>query len=70
MQLAFRGTTLVNVRLYPYVMILTARPSLLDPERDGHYVLQRIWKGDQDYCETTHSTVSSTRFYRVRRVQP
>jgi hypothetical protein len=52
-QLAFRGTTLVNVRLYPYVMILTARPSLLDPEKDGHYVLQRIWKAsDLDYLGT------------------
>jgi hypothetical protein len=40
----FRGTTLVNLRLHPYVMILAARPALLDPEADGRYVLQRIWK--------------------------
>ena len=47
---AFRGTTLVNVRLHPYVMILAARAALLDPEGDGHYVLQRIWKSsDLDY---------------------
>jgi hypothetical protein len=32
-------------------------------------VLQTIWKGDQNYCETTHSTVSQARYYRVRRVQ-
>ena len=46
----FRGTTLVNVRLHPYVMILAARAALLDPEGDGHYVLQRIWKSSElDY---------------------
>lgn len=43
-ELTFRGKTLVNLRLHPYVMILAARPSLLDPQGDGHYVLQRIWK--------------------------
>jgi hypothetical protein len=46
-RLTFEGTTLVNVRLQPYVMIASARPSLLDPERDGHYVLQRIWKASK-----------------------
>jgi poly-gamma-glutamate capsule biosynthesis protein CapA/YwtB (metallophosphatase superfamily) len=46
----FRGTKLVNVRLHPYVIILAARPSLLDPEGDGHYVLERIWRNsDVDY---------------------
>jgi poly-gamma-glutamate capsule biosynthesis protein CapA/YwtB (metallophosphatase superfamily) len=46
----FRGTTLVNVRLHPYVMILAARAALLDPEGDGHYVLNRIWKNSElDY---------------------
>ena len=49
-ELAFRGTTLVNVRLHPYVMILAARAALLDPASDGHYVLQRIWKESElDY---------------------
>jgi hypothetical protein len=43
-ELTFRGTTFVNVRLHPYVMILAARAALLDPEGDGHYVLNRIWK--------------------------
>ena len=38
---AFR---LANVRLHPYVIILGARPALTDPEGDGRYVLQRIWK--------------------------
>jgi hypothetical protein len=42
--LTFRGKTLVNVRLHPYVMLLAARASLTDPEGDGHYVLERIWK--------------------------
>jgi hypothetical protein len=38
------GAKLVNVRLHPYVMVLAARAALLDPEGDGHYVLDRIWK--------------------------
>jgi hypothetical protein len=46
----FRGTKLVNVRLYPYVMVLAARAALTDPEGDGHYVLERIWKNsDMEY---------------------
>ena len=50
--LTFRGTSLVNVRLHPYVMILAARAALLDPEGDGHYVLQRIWKASElDYAK-------------------
>ena len=49
-ELAFVGTKLVNVRLHPYVMILAARAALLDPEGDGHYVLNRIWRySDFDY---------------------
>jgi hypothetical protein len=42
-ELAFRGATLVNIRLHPYVMILAARAALLDPEGDGNYVLDRVW---------------------------
>lgn len=50
LDLTFRGKTLANVRLHPYVMVLNARPSLTDPERDGHYVLERIWKSSEvDY---------------------
>jgi Bacterial capsule synthesis protein PGA_cap. len=46
----YRGTTLVNVRLHPYVMILAARAALLDPAGDGHYVLDRIFKvSELDY---------------------
>jgi hypothetical protein len=49
-ELSFRGPTLVNLRIHPYVMILAARAALLDPERDGHYVQQRIWKSSElDY---------------------
>jgi poly-gamma-glutamate capsule biosynthesis protein CapA/YwtB (metallophosphatase superfamily) len=44
LDLSFRGTQLVNVRMRPTVQILQARPALLDPEADGRYVLQRIWK--------------------------
>jgi len=50
LDLSFRGATLVNVRFHPYVMVLNARPSLTDPEGDGHYVLERIWKNSEvDY---------------------
>jgi poly-gamma-glutamate capsule biosynthesis protein CapA/YwtB (metallophosphatase superfamily) len=50
LEATFRGTTLVNIRLHPYVMILAARAALTDPEGDGHYVLQRIWKSSElDY---------------------
>lgn len=44
LDLSFRGTQLVNVRMRPTVQILQARPALLDPEGDGRYVLKRIWK--------------------------
>ncbi|MEO8252157.1 MAG: CapA family protein [Chloroflexota bacterium] len=44
LDMTFRGKTLVNVRLHPYVMILSARPALTDPQGDGHYILERIWK--------------------------
>jgi hypothetical protein len=50
LDMSFRGKTLVNLRLHPYVMILSARASLTDPQRDGHYVLDRIWRKAQvDY---------------------
>jgi Bacterial capsule synthesis protein PGA_cap len=50
LEATFRGTTLVNIRLHPYVMILAARAALTDPEGDGHYVLDRIWKNSElDY---------------------
>ncbi len=48
--MSFRGTTLVNVRFHPYVMLLNARAGLTDPETDGRYVLQRIWDNSEiDY---------------------
>lgn len=50
MRLSFRGTTLVNVHLDPYVMLLQARAALTDPQGDGHYVLQRVWANSEvDY---------------------
>jgi poly-gamma-glutamate capsule biosynthesis protein CapA/YwtB (metallophosphatase superfamily) len=44
LELAFRGTDLVNVRLHPYNMLIQAQPSLIDPVGDGRYVLGRVWK--------------------------
>ncbi len=50
LDMTFDGTKLVNVRLHPYVMINAARPALTDPQGDGHYVLDRIWKNSElDY---------------------
>jgi len=50
MEMAFRGTTLVNVRFHPYVMILNARPVMTNPEGAGRYVLERIWESSEvDY---------------------
>lgn len=51
LDLTFRGKTLVNVRMRPTVMINQARPALLDPQKDGRYVLQRVF---------TYSTVDYT----------
>jgi hypothetical protein len=50
--MTFRGSELVNVRLHPTVQILQARPALLDPEGDGHYVLERLWM---------HSSIDTSR---------
>ncbi|HEX6474659.1 MAG TPA: CapA family protein [Candidatus Limnocylindria bacterium] len=44
LDMSFNGKTLVNVRMRPYVMHLHARASLTDPEGDGRYVLERIFK--------------------------
>jgi poly-gamma-glutamate capsule biosynthesis protein CapA/YwtB (metallophosphatase superfamily) len=44
LEMAFRGTDLVNVRVHPYIMLRQAQASLIDPETDGRYVLGRIWK--------------------------
>jgi hypothetical protein len=44
MTATFRGAQLVNVHLYPYVMLENARAALTDPEGDGRYVMERVWK--------------------------
>jgi poly-gamma-glutamate capsule biosynthesis protein CapA/YwtB (metallophosphatase superfamily) len=49
LELAFRGTDLVNVRVHPYIMLQQAQASLIDPQTDGRYVLGRIWQ----YAEIT-----------------
>ena len=50
MRLAFRGTTLVNVHLDPYVMLFNSRAALINPQTDGHYVLERVWANSEvDY---------------------
>jgi poly-gamma-glutamate capsule biosynthesis protein CapA/YwtB (metallophosphatase superfamily) len=50
MTASFRGTRLVNVHLYPYVMLANARAALTNPEGDGHYVMERVWRNSEvDY---------------------
>jgi poly-gamma-glutamate capsule biosynthesis protein CapA/YwtB (metallophosphatase superfamily) len=44
MRLAFRGGELVNVHLDPYVMLFNSRAALINPETDGHYVLERVFQ--------------------------
>ncbi|MDH4335224.1 MAG: CapA family protein [Chloroflexota bacterium] len=43
LELAFRGTTLAQVRMHPYIMLLQAQTNLIDPETDGAYVLNRVF---------------------------
>lgn len=47
MTVAFRGTRLANVHLYPYVVLKLARAQLTDPQGDGHYVMQRVWANSE-----------------------
>ena len=42
LDMTFNGKTLVNVRLHPYVMLLEARPSLTDPQGDGHAAIDGL----------------------------
>jgi Bacterial capsule synthesis protein PGA_cap len=43
-ELTFRDTDLVQVRMHPYVTMDQAQTNLLDPEGDGHYVLERVFE--------------------------
>ena len=44
LELTFRDTDLVQVRMHPYVMMDQAQTNLTDPEGDGHYVLERVFE--------------------------
>jgi poly-gamma-glutamate capsule biosynthesis protein CapA/YwtB (metallophosphatase superfamily) len=44
LELSFRGTELVQARMYPYIMLEQAQTNLTDPETDGLYVLNRIYE--------------------------
>jgi poly-gamma-glutamate capsule biosynthesis protein CapA/YwtB (metallophosphatase superfamily) len=46
-ELAFRGTDLVQVRFHPYIMLLQAQANLIDPATDGHYVLNRLFRNSK-----------------------
>ncbi|HEX7949013.1 MAG TPA: CapA family protein [Candidatus Limnocylindrales bacterium] len=50
LQLAFRGKTVANLKIIPYVMLAEARADLLNPQGDGRYVLQRLFRSSSlDY---------------------
>ena len=44
LELAFRGTGLVQARMHPYIMLEQAQTNLTDAETDGMYVLNRIYE--------------------------
>ncbi|MFI5261850.1 MAG: CapA family protein [Candidatus Limnocylindrales bacterium] len=46
-ELTFYGTTLVQARLHPYVVLDQAQPNLTDPTTDGRYVLNQVWSVSQ-----------------------
>jgi len=46
-ELTFSGTTLVQARLHPYVVLDEAQPNLIDPTTDGRYVLDQVWSVSQ-----------------------
>ncbi|HXX61560.1 MAG TPA: CapA family protein [Candidatus Sulfotelmatobacter sp.] len=46
-ELTFAGTTLVQARLHPYVVLDQAQPNLVDPTTDGRYVLNQVWSVSQ-----------------------
>jgi poly-gamma-glutamate synthesis protein (capsule biosynthesis protein) len=43
LELTFRGTGLVQVRMHPYLILDRAQPNLLDPAGDGKVVLGRVF---------------------------
>jgi poly-gamma-glutamate capsule biosynthesis protein CapA/YwtB (metallophosphatase superfamily) len=50
LELAFRGTELVQARMHPYIMLEQAQTNLTDPETDGQYVLTRIYEASGLCC--------------------
>jgi poly-gamma-glutamate capsule biosynthesis protein CapA/YwtB (metallophosphatase superfamily) len=50
LELAFRGTTLVQARMHPYIMLDQAQTNLTDPATDGRYVLERIYEASGLCC--------------------
>ncbi len=50
LELAFRGTTVAQARMHPYIMLEQAQTNLTDPETDGQYVLYRIYEASGLCC--------------------
>lgn len=50
LELAFRGTQLVQARMHPYIMLEQAQTNLTDPSTDGQYVLTRIYEASGLCC--------------------
>jgi len=52
------------------VYALETSTNLHPPSGDPQWtVLQTIWKGSENFCEVTSSTVNTVRYYRIRRAQ-
>ncbi len=50
LELAFRGSTLVQARMHPYIMLDQAQANLIDPTTDGQHVLQQVFDNSElDY---------------------
>ena len=49
-ELAFRGTHLVQARMHPYFVLDQAQVNLTDPQTDGRYVLNRLYENNTTSC--------------------
>ena len=47
MELAFRGTEVVQARFHPYIVLFQAQADLINPETDGHYLMERLWQASE-----------------------
>jgi poly-gamma-glutamate synthesis protein (capsule biosynthesis protein) len=51
LELTFDGTTLVQVRMRPHVILDKAQPNFLDPAGAGVVVMDQVWDGSEGYLD-------------------